>query len=307
MYHLAKLERERPPFAIVKRCRLKYLLPVLLCLPIKTTGQVNLTAQYKSTIEEATDVFYTQLAIEVVMPNYPIDSNAISKLQAFAYRDGNSFKVITYLRSKQPQVHNTITLNLACEDSSLKMDLHRRPFTALEKDLYTMQLKSAQYLLTDTIVQSYDQAIIQINPIVTNGVKRVYIWSEPQDTTKMVFGNDVCLEFDKHNNIKKIIPLHQHVYAHELKPVGPENPTDTVVGMHIHKNETRHGFSVTDIVTIMRSFPSMHWNEFLLYDDQFVYTLDCRKMEVYRRLKADFFEEYRHKMYRGKYIVDHGE
>ena len=298
---LATPEREGNSIAVMLACKLRYALLFVLFLPLKTLGQENLTDSLQPMLLEASQLYALQFADIHASYDFFKDHQEIKGWRGFPYKDGNNYKVVFYLPGKFPRVFGTVTYDEYCNANTIDIDRTARHFTRKEKRIYHMVIKTEERVLGDTSFKSIDSSYAVLTPLVMKNLRKVYLTYRSVNQDEMIFGNDCAVEFNTKNEITTINRLHATHYHHQI--IKTTNTDEPIFGIHFHENETKHGFSTTDIALILLCEPMCHWSEFVLDDDQDIFFFNLKEFAITKWTKTAFKREYDNKPYHGKMLL----
>ena len=73
----------------------------------------------------------------------------------FSYADGDAVKCVYYSGELSPQILGTIAFDSTFNIKSAKVDITKREFTALERELYILRERTSIAIRTDTFFKAY--------------------------------------------------------------------------------------------------------------------------------------------------------
>ncbi len=97
---------------------------------------------------------------------------------------------------------------------------------------------------SDTLFQIYENTNLNLI-LISNGEKKVYILTGPQQSGVVIFGNDYLVTFDKANKLIGKKRLHKNIIPLPYEGTDDEKKTEGTV--HSHLPETGDFITATDI------------------------------------------------------------
>lgn len=195
-----------------------------------------------------------------------------------SYNSGYDLKNIFFSKDVEPVVLGTMSFpyeNVSA--ASCKIDTTERKLNATELDLYQMRKAAMSMIIAnkDTLFRFYKNMGTNPVPLITNGQRKVYVLTGPQESGLMVFGNDYLINFDDHNQISKARALHKN-----LIPIRFGKPDSTgvkdVAGVHTHLPTSGDYITATDICTLMLYEKFTTWKSYYVISDNNVSIWDCK-------------------------------
>ena len=160
----------------------------------------------------------------------------------FSYESKTEITTIFFSKNENPVVLATVKFDHVLDSSKYKIDTTTRKFTEFEKDFYTIRLKAAQAVSTDTLFKFYQHTSLNLVPVIKNGAKRVYVITAQTAPDEVLLGNDYLINFDNDNNIIKKVKLHNNLIA---LATGGKDPIKA--SSHQHLGETSPFITATDV------------------------------------------------------------
>ncbi len=162
----------------------------------------------------------------------------------FSYIENDIPRCIFF--SKDQKVIGTISFPTNYKPENSKLDLTERDFTENEKQYAKIREKALFRINNDTIFKHYNNASLNIVPVIKKNDKKVYVLTGPLVNDLVIFGNDYLISFDRNDEVEKVEKLHKGIIITSTKDLGvPES------GSHSHVLKDQPYITPTDICTLM--------------------------------------------------------
>jgi hypothetical protein len=193
-----------------------------------------------------------------------------------SYMDGDVPTCIFFSRGDNPGVIGTIRFDSTYSVKSARVDLAARDFSASEKNLFGFRKAALNVVNSgDTLFKFYDNSSYNLIPVTSNGERKVYILSGPNQNGVVLFGNDYLLKFDDQDKLLSKRRLHKNMIAIEYG----KNKRDTaeVVTVHSHLPETGDLMTATDVGTLLLYSRIAGWQQHLVVSEKYINIWDSDK------------------------------
>jgi len=192
-----------------------------------------------------------------------------------SYDTGNGETNIFFSKGDSPKVLASIAFEKNFNPNVYKLDTVTRNLTTQEKELYIIRQKTLAQVYTDTLFKRYQNTDLNLIPVVSNGHKRVYILTGPQNNGVVIIGNDYLLEFNNNNELISKKRLHKTTLF--LKS-DPNNPARSAI--HSHLPETGDFMTATDVCTTMLYERSAGWQFHMVISKNYVSSWNCEQNQL---------------------------
>jgi hypothetical protein len=206
----------------------------------------------------------------------------------FSYLESDKPKCLFFSKEENPKVIGVVTFGDIQIVETATIDFKERDFKEKERDLYIIRMKALQDIQQDTLYKNYNNANLNLIPLIDRDRKEVYILTGPKVTGTVLFGNDYLLSFDRDNNLIDRKQIHRNLIP---MPFQQENG-DSASTAHSHAPETGDFITPTDICTLMLYAKFAGWKQHLVVSQSYVSIWDCEKEEL-EIITWDEFEENR--------------
>jgi hypothetical protein len=210
-----------------------------------------------------------------------------------SYETPTGLNNIFYSKGDDPVVLGTTSFGSDMLPGNYMLDTTKRPFTSTEKELFTLRVSVIKRMTTDTIFKYYKNTDLNPVPIITNGIKKVYVLTGPKQNGVVVFGNDYLVNFDNNNQITAINRLHKNIITAYYNNTQDSSKRE-VSGFHSHLPTTGDFITATDICTLMLYEKFTTWNQYYTISKNYISIWDCKKnslfaltMDAWNRINAD--------------------
>lgn len=245
-----------------------FLLTTLLFVDL--SAQSKLSRLTDPIVEEGKLLYRCEMAswygTDLFLEAYPDRSNIGGY---FSYVDDGLAKCVFF--SKDQKVIGTIVFDASYDLASAEVNLEERTFSTKENDLYEMRLNALEVIRTDTLFKVYEKIRLNLIPLISQGEKKVYVLSGPQENGVVVFGNDYLITMRKNNKVKRYNKIHNNII-----PIGYGDPdVDVALTVHSHNKETGPFITATDICTLMLYAKFAGWKTHNVVSSDYVNFWNC--------------------------------
>lgn len=195
----------------------------------------------------------------------------------FSYSSRDSTMCVFFSKTEDPKIIGVVSFDETYAINKATVALMERDFNSIESDLYTIRQKALQEIYTDTLFRHYENANLNLIPLIYNGEKKVYILTGPQQSGVVLFGNDYLLIFDDYNNLKIKKRLHNNLIPIEY---GNDEEKQIVATIHSHVPGTGDFITPTDICTLMLYSKYAKWETHYVVSDNYICIWDCEKNDL---------------------------
>jgi hypothetical protein len=258
------------------------LIIILSIFTVSVFGQKNPTEKAQPIVEEGKLLYKSEMAswfgTDLFLESYKERDN-IGGYFSYAVKD--TAKCIFFSKAENPKVIGTISFDSTYNVNSAKTDLTERDFTSVEKDLYQIRDASLMELQTneDEFFTFYENTSPNIIPLISEGEKKVYILTGPQQSGVVIFGNDYLLKFDKNNKLKSKKQLHKNIIPVEYGG-DVEEGKEVEGAVHSHLPETGDFITATDICTLMLYEKFTGWKTHTVISEKYLNIWNCKTDEL---------------------------
>lgn len=193
----------------------------------------------------------------------------------FSYSDNNIAKCIFFSKGDTSKVIGTISFDTSYNVSNAQVDLNERDFTSYENELHQIRTTALKTINSeDTLFKFYKNTNLNLIPLISNGQKKVYVLTGPQQDGVVIFGNDYLLIFNDNDELISKKQLHKNIITINYGNTGDT----TIIGtMHTHLPETGDFITATDICTLMLYEKFAKWQQHYVMSKGYVSIWDCNK------------------------------
>jgi len=192
-----------------------------------------------------------------------------------SYDTGDGETNIFFSKGDSPKILATISFEKQFNARVYKFDTTSRALTKQENELVTIRQKALAEVNRDTIFKRYKNTDLNLIPLISNGVKKVYILTGPQQNGLVILGNDYLLTFNDRNEIISKKRLHKGVFFFKKDP---QNTAESAV--HSHVTETGDFITATDICTLMLYERSAGWKFHVVISANYVSSWNCERNQL---------------------------
>ncbi|WP_296147844.1 hypothetical protein [uncultured Flavobacterium sp.] len=254
----------------MKKIYILFLLVSFQCLP-------QSEKQIKEIVDEGKKLYKSEMAswygTDIFMDNY---KNKEKIGGYFSYTDKEESKCIFFSREENPKVIGTIIFDETFSLHTAKTELKEREFTKTETELHILRKKTKDLIVKDTLFKHYENASLNIIPIIYEREKKVYVLTGPSKNGYVIFGNDYLLKFDKKNNVISKKQLHKNIITIDYQ----KNSSESAETMHNHLPETGDYITSTDICTLMLYEKFANWDKHFVVSKKYISIWDCKTDEL---------------------------
>ncbi|HEY0610203.1 MAG TPA: hypothetical protein VGD35_11120 [Chitinophaga sp.] len=179
---------------------------------------------------------------------------------------------IFFTKDQDPKVLCSIAFDSTYDVNTAQVALEQRNFTQEESKIYAIRQQALTAVQKDPIFKTYKNTSLNIVPVVSNDVRKVYVLTGPKTTGVVVFGNDYLLTFDEQNRLTGTKKLHKNII-----PINYGKETDNAITMHTHLPATGDYITPTDICTLMLYGKYAKWKQHYVISKNYVSIWDCEK------------------------------
>ena len=273
----------------------------LLTTSILTTyGQDNIEKITKPIVEEGKKLYRSEMASWYGTDLFLEKFTDRSKVGGyFSYTDSNISKCIFFAKGEIPKVIGTISFDSTYNVKTATIDLAERELTKNEKDIFEIRQTALAIVQKDTLFKTYKNTNLNFIPLISNGDKKVYILTGPEQNGVVILGNDYLLNFDDNNKLIGKKRLHKNIIT--MNYGSKELEGKEVVGtVHTHLPETGEFITPTDICTLMLYEKFANWKQHTIVSEHYLSMWNCKTdelvtitREVWDKINKD--QEKRHK------------
>lgn len=192
----------------------------------------------------------------------------------FSYPDGNDYSCVFFSKGEKPNIILKISFDESYALDKAKFDNQERALNKNEEHIYTVRKAALNALNTDTVFKHYNNASLNVIPIVTKKNTKVYVLTAPKVNGVVILGNDYLILFNQKNEITKVTKLHQNII-----PINYSKDKETI-SMHTHAPETGESITSTDICTLMLYGKFTNWSQHYVLSKSQVSIWDIAKNDV---------------------------
>ena len=253
---------------------------LLLVFTIASFGQNKLTDKAKPIVAEGKLLYRSEMAswygTDWFLENYKQPENIGGY---FSYPDKEITKCIFFSKTDIPKVIGTISFDHTYNIETAKTDLKERDFTTTENDLYEIRKLAFAEIQTDTLFKVYNNAGLNLIPLITGKEKKVYVLTGPKKDGVVIFGNDYLITFNNENKLVAKKQLHRNIITVEYAKAGEgEEATETI---HTHLPETGDYITATDICTLMLYEKFAGWSKHSVVSKNYFNVWNCKTDELF--------------------------
>jgi len=247
---------------------------------ISAFGQQNLDELTKPIVAEGKLLYKSEMAswygTDLFLERYK-DQEKIGGY--FSFNEGDTTKCVIFSNDVEPVVIGTILFDNTFNVETAKYDVTKRNFTLNELDLFTIRNNALEIINSDTIFKTYNNTNLNLIPVISNGEKKVYVLTGPQQNGVVIFGNDYLLTFDSENNLMNRKQLHKNIIPiyYESEELKGKIVTEAI---HSHLPETGDFITATDICTLMLYEKFAKWKQHTVISAKYVSIWNCETDEL---------------------------
>jgi hypothetical protein len=185
----------------------------------------------------------------------------------FSYQNGDKYSCIFYTKGPNPDVIAMVTFDSSYNTATADVNDISRPFTTIEKKLFTLRTLASEEIQKDTLFKSYENTNLNVIPMISGNEDRVYVLTGTSVPNVVILGNDYLIRFSKDGKLIEKSALHNNII-----PIrSAEEEGKVVVGsMHNHQEETGSFITSTDICTLMLYGRFTKWKQHIVMSSNYV-------------------------------------
>lgn len=239
-------------------------------------GQNNPTEEAQPIVAEGKLLYKSEMAswygTDLFLENYKDRENIGGY---FSYMDKELAKCIFFSKADNPKVIGTISFDSTYNINTANLSLAEREFTESENKLFEIRKLAMTEINSDTLFKTYKNTNLNLIPLISDNLKKVYVLTGPKNHGVVIFGNDYLLTFDNNNKLLTKKQLHKNII-----PVyydGKEDEDKKSVGtMHSHLPETADFMTATDICTLMLYEKFAKWEQHIVVSEKYMNFWNCK-------------------------------
>lgn len=157
----------------------------------------------------------------------------------------------------------------------VKIDTLNAIATQQEIDLIELREVAARTLYEnkDGFFSTYENASLNLIPLIRNGKKQVFILTGPQISNVVILGNDYLLTYNNKNKLTKKEKLHNTLLQFQGKSDDPEKPIVSAQHSHVLSDL----ITSTDICTLLLYRDFVEWKQHYVISKKYVSIFDLEK------------------------------
>jgi hypothetical protein len=250
-------------------------LLIVLSISAAAIGQDNLSQVSDSIVAEGRLLYKSEMAswhgTDIFLEKYKNTDKIGGYL---SYMENNLAKCIFFSKAESVMVIGTIVFDTSYNINTAQTDLNERTLTEPEKELYTMRAIALKTVNNDSLFKTYSKTSLNLIPLISNGEKKVYVLTAPQENGIVIFGNDYLLRFNSDNELAEKKQLHHNIISINYGNTGDT----TVVGtIHTHTPGTGDFITATDVCTLMLYEKAAKWEQHYVIAKNYISIWDCNK------------------------------
>lgn len=258
---------------------------VCICL----SAQENPNELAKPIVEEGKQLYRSEMASWYGTDLFLEKFSDRSKIGGyFSYVDNDTPKCVFFSRGEDTKVIGTITFDNTYNTKTAKADLSERTFTQIEKEYFTIRQLSLSEINSDTLFETYNNTSLNLIPLISGDLRKVYVLTGPQKNGVVIFGNDYLLTFDKDNKLLTKKRLHKNII-----PINYDG-TEVEATIHSHLPETGDFITATDICTLLLYEKFTNWKQHNVVSKRYLNIWNCKTnqlavipMETIKKINQD--------------------
>ncbi len=194
----------------------------------------------------------------------------------FSYVEKDSAKCIFFSKAAEPKVIGTIAFDSAYNTKTANINLVERDFSGSEKNLYEIRKLALEKVNSDTFFKSYEHTQLNLIPLISGNVRKVYLLTGTAQSGVVLFGNDYLLTFDKQNKLTEKKQLHNNIIpVYYGKESDTEEGKENFGAMHSHLPQTGEYITATDICTLMLYEKLAKWKQYTVVSEKYLNIWSC--------------------------------
>ena len=161
----------------------------------------------------------------------------------------------------------------------IKIDTLKHTATDLEKSLIAIRqdARDRAYANEDNFFSFFENTSLNFIPLITNKEKSVFVLTGPQVSGIVLLGNDYKLSYDKKNEFKNKMKIHNSILQFPYNSENKENPTVSTIHSHV----ITEYISSTDICTLLLYKNYVEWNQHIVMSEKEVSIFDLEKESLF--------------------------
>lgn len=258
-----------------------FILLFSLAIVLQSLAQSKFDKQTKPIVEEGKSLYRSEMASWYGTDLFVSKFKETSRIGGYlSYAENDSTKCVFFSKDDLPKVIGTITFDTTYHTNTAKVDLSERQFKMVENELYTIRRAALETMKRDTIFKHYKNCNLNLIPIITNGEKKVYILTGPQQNGVVIFGNDYLLNFDGQNKLTSTKRLHKNIIVFNTQEKEADGKEVTAT-THSHLPETGDFMIATDICTLMLYERFTTWQQHTVYSGKYFSIWNCKTNQLF--------------------------
>lgn len=251
----------------------KIILAGLLSVGMQAFAQEDLSRFTDPIVAEGKRLYQSEMASWYGSDMFMADKSDKSNVGGyFSYPEGNAATCIFFSKGDVPMVLATIAFDSTYNTKSAQLVMKERELTPLEKQYYALRKKAKETVDSDSLFKFYKNTSLNLVPMISNGEKKVYVLTGPQQQGVVIFGNDYLMTFDENNHLLSKKQLHRNII-----PIGygGEDVKNVEATVHSHASETGDFITATDICTLMLFEKFAGWKQHNVVSEKYLNIWNC--------------------------------
>ena len=248
---------------------------IFLSATINSSGQDEIEKKTQPIVDEGKRLYKSEMASWYGTDIFLEEFKERDKIGGYLSYSGNdTAKCIFFSKGDNAKVIGTISFDSTYNVRTAISNLTEREFTKNEFDLYVIRSMALKTINSDTFFKTYKNTSLNLIPIISNGEKKVYILTGPQNNGVIIFGNDYLLSFDNENKLTGKKQLHRNIIITNYGEK-TEDGNEIVGAMHTHLPETGDFITATDICTLMLYEKFTKWKQYNIISANYFTIWNC--------------------------------
>ncbi|WP_196892049.1 hypothetical protein [Aureivirga marina] len=203
-----------------------------------------------------------------------------------SYSEGGKHHCIFYDKQEIPNVLIRFSFGDDFDLSNVKIEEDKRKTTEKELNLIAIKTIALNKIRTDTLFKHYQNANLNLVPIISKKEKKVYAITGPKVGGVVVLGNDYLMTFNKKNKLKKIKSLHKNILIYDTSD---QEKNKDAMTMHTHLKSSGYMISPVDICTLMLYEEISGWKQHIVVSKEKVsiFSIKDRNLLIMKRKAYD--------------------
>lgn len=199
-----------------------------------------------------------------------------------AYTDGEQTHCVFFTNDTETAVLADYKFDSIFSLATVQEDWQRAQPSDLEIRLLHLRRRAYQHIENDTIFKFYNNANLNVIPLIYEGIPKVYALTGPSVSGVVIFGNDYLLTFDQQDQVSDARALHRNIIPIEYN----EEQTKT---MHSHTEATGSLMTPTDVCTLMLYGPFTGWTSHTVLSATHwnIWTIESNSLAVISRKEIE--------------------